>query len=633
MFKRLLLLSSLSVLASCGGGGGGSEVTPTAPTSQVLQGVFIDSPVMGLSYRTATQSGLTDSSGTFSYLAGEQVSFALGGIEFGSAAGAAELTPLNLVGANSFDQASPGQRRQLTNQLLILQSLDRDQNPDNGIDLTGLDTQLVNERLNFDMSVDEFSSGRYLGLVADAGGQVIEQTQALNHFFQSIDTTITIDLPGRLEQDFDADGITDSERLYEYNADGQPTRVTINRILSGETRQTVQAYEYQPNGLLSRRTTSSIAEDGTAEIFSEQTFEYNDQNQVISASLVREGIPTATLTRTYDRFGRLETQERRTPVQIFATRIPLSPPAGFVAADLNVQGFGDGAVAGGSIFTLAGIDSTFRAIQPADIVSISSAVQLPLDLSVPGLLADAVFSGSQPAFSGLDISLERFEYSEQGHVASVVVTESSLAEGVTEPVIQSQQTRTYDAEGRLLVSVNQVLGFEVESRFAFADNGRLESCSVAVDAEILIENTDPIGSAPVDNEQYLYTGRCMRLTANLIRSNANGEPELIETFFAAFDAPPFNQNQPARTSRQEIITDADGAQRLRTTPDITAADIFFDQVAITEGNVGITRNFNSQGEEISVTRQTIETLVLNQLPPDQPVSEPAFSIFGFFAPL
>jgi len=37
--------------------------------------VFIDSAVKGLSYETATQSGVTDVDGTFKYLAGEKVTF------------------------------------------------------------------------------------------------------------------------------------------------------------------------------------------------------------------------------------------------------------------------------------------------------------------------------------------------------------------------------------------------------------------------------------------------------------------------------------------------------------------------------------------------------------------------------
>jgi len=83
MNKKLILISTLFVLSSCGGSGSGASNTETSQT--VFEGVFIDSPVMGLAYSTATQSGLTDSRGTFTYLAGETVRFTLAGIDFGSA--------------------------------------------------------------------------------------------------------------------------------------------------------------------------------------------------------------------------------------------------------------------------------------------------------------------------------------------------------------------------------------------------------------------------------------------------------------------------------------------------------------------------------------------------------------------
>ena len=52
---KALILSSVVLLANCGGGGSDSPST--------LTGVFIDSPVINIGYRTATQNGDTNSRG------------------------------------------------------------------------------------------------------------------------------------------------------------------------------------------------------------------------------------------------------------------------------------------------------------------------------------------------------------------------------------------------------------------------------------------------------------------------------------------------------------------------------------------------------------------------------------------
>ena len=51
-----VLLFSLALLTACGGGGGGGD----GDASTVNTGKFIDAPVQGLVYLTATQSGTTD---------------------------------------------------------------------------------------------------------------------------------------------------------------------------------------------------------------------------------------------------------------------------------------------------------------------------------------------------------------------------------------------------------------------------------------------------------------------------------------------------------------------------------------------------------------------------------------------
>ncbi|HRP69169.1 MAG TPA: hypothetical protein PLY93_06530 [Turneriella sp.] len=92
----------------------------------VEKGRFIDAPVTGLSYKTATQSGVTDSDGYFKYIAGENVEFSLGKTILGSAKGAGIVTPEDFAADGLANQ-------KVKNTLRLLQTLDSDGNNANGI--------------------------------------------------------------------------------------------------------------------------------------------------------------------------------------------------------------------------------------------------------------------------------------------------------------------------------------------------------------------------------------------------------------------------------------------------------------------------------------------------------------------
>jgi len=122
-------------LASCGGGGGGgSPPAPGFTTSSanlpaaavVKQGRFIDSPVIGVYYETATHKGFTGMSGEFSYVDGESVTFSIGKVVFPTVPASALVTPLTLAGADLSDP-------KVANMAYFLQSLDVDGNTANGL--------------------------------------------------------------------------------------------------------------------------------------------------------------------------------------------------------------------------------------------------------------------------------------------------------------------------------------------------------------------------------------------------------------------------------------------------------------------------------------------------------------------
>ena len=119
-FNSLSVVSVISLtLTACGGGGdgGGGGTQPVAAPST---GVFIDSPMQGLTYGSAPSglSGLTGPNGEFLYRAGDLVTFSIGGRFIAEVPGQPQITPFTLLG--SVTDAGPVNVAQL---LLALDSV------------------------------------------------------------------------------------------------------------------------------------------------------------------------------------------------------------------------------------------------------------------------------------------------------------------------------------------------------------------------------------------------------------------------------------------------------------------------------------------------------------------------------
>ncbi|HEY6641814.1 hypothetical protein [Povalibacter sp.] len=147
---RFLVLPLITILAACSGGGGdddeeegggggggttagpGWTVPPAAPpapaTGATVDGVFRDALVQGLDYSDGgALSGVTGSDGGFRYAQGNTVTFRIGGVTLGSYPGQPFMSPLHLIGTTT------NLAQQIENRLRLLQLLDRDGNPENGI--------------------------------------------------------------------------------------------------------------------------------------------------------------------------------------------------------------------------------------------------------------------------------------------------------------------------------------------------------------------------------------------------------------------------------------------------------------------------------------------------------------------
>ncbi len=146
------IFGMILLAAAIGCSGLGSSVSSTPG---VLTGVFIDGPVAGITYKTPTVGGMTDATGTFKYKEGEEVTFSIGRVVLGSAAGKPVLTPLDIA-AGAKDTSD----QRVVNISVLLQTLDQDGNPENGITISSKAASFVDQygnEINFNQPVRAFS--------------------------------------------------------------------------------------------------------------------------------------------------------------------------------------------------------------------------------------------------------------------------------------------------------------------------------------------------------------------------------------------------------------------------------------------------------------------------------------------
>ena len=122
---------------------------------------------------------MTDADGTFEYSLFDQVSFSIGDIDLGTAAGAPYLTPVEMT--NSPDPTAQA----ALNMLIFLQSVDVDSNPDNGIRITAATREAaVGQSLNFNSPNFQTEAAAVLAAIAP-GNELISAEEALNNFYET----------------------------------------------------------------------------------------------------------------------------------------------------------------------------------------------------------------------------------------------------------------------------------------------------------------------------------------------------------------------------------------------------------------------------------------------------------------
>jgi len=151
-------------------------------TSDIRSGIFVDSAVEGLMYKSGSVTGRTDGSGRFYYQEGNKVTFSIEGVVIGEAAvGKPLMTPIDLVPDNdSFVTHST-----VTNICRFLQSLDDDGDPDNGIRISSdMRKKVADTFTSIDFKEENFEN-EVSGFFTE-GQKLLSAADAQAHFFSTV---------------------------------------------------------------------------------------------------------------------------------------------------------------------------------------------------------------------------------------------------------------------------------------------------------------------------------------------------------------------------------------------------------------------------------------------------------------
>jgi hypothetical protein len=295
----------------------------------VLTGYFTDSAVEGLTYKTDTQSGVTDLNGAFTYQAGETIAFSIGAFMLGESATAApKMTPLDLI-PDSFlpttrNELSPLLRnkaintaeviafRKLSNMLTFLQALDYDKDASNGITIAdGMGIVLEGVSIDFAAELTEFKEAIPLRRVMSAAvtqnfigsGFIKEAGQALSHFYQAQEISHSFKARATSSLDTDADGEPNLIGTSTYDTDGNLLTSSLDTDADGNPNS-IDTYTYDTDGNL---LIYSYDGDANGDPNTITTNTYDTDGNLLTSSYDNDanGEPNAISTNAYDTDGNL----------------------------------------------------------------------------------------------------------------------------------------------------------------------------------------------------------------------------------------------------------------------------------------------------------------------------------------
>lgn len=313
--RAVLSASTVAVILLSSGCGGGNDAAPAETTG------ILHSQIKGVSYRTPSRSGQTDANGTFTCLVGETVSFSIGGIELGSATASSKISLFTLAGMTP-PTSELALRRDLwrmqttttplsraTNLAMLLLALDADGNPDNGIDVSAQASTLANAQLDFDVRFFEFP-GKLSRLAPDLNRN-IPAAAPVKWLYRSLGIEVAGNIPKRQRDDYDGDGIIDTDLTSTEDVQGEYETLSVDRSADGNPDQVI-SFELDS---LARITRRRVLEDpflsGTFQVerITDSTFDAHG-NEVRRVETEDGGVDGSVDSEfitesTFDRFGRI----------------------------------------------------------------------------------------------------------------------------------------------------------------------------------------------------------------------------------------------------------------------------------------------------------------------------------------
>lgn len=180
-FGHKLICTIIGCLSLIGCNGSSSSTDSTAQT-----GTFIDSAVSNIDYKTASHSGVTDTSGKFTYESGESITFSIGTITFPPVTATNIVTPLTIAQTTDVNDDT------VINISRFLQTIDSDGDPSNGITIAD-ELKAANSTnsgtIDFTADPDSFATNNVVtNVITDAGAtELVTRSNALTHLATSLE--------------------------------------------------------------------------------------------------------------------------------------------------------------------------------------------------------------------------------------------------------------------------------------------------------------------------------------------------------------------------------------------------------------------------------------------------------------
>ncbi len=244
-------------------------------------------PVAGIAWETDTQRGITGRDGSFHYAAGERVRFYLGKTLLGEVEGQERVTPFELAGASVpagtlaitralEDNSNPFDS--VINLAVLLQSLDHDDNPENGIEIRAAVSSLFRRvKLDLQLEWEQFQLSPYLRTAVRKANSrqwfsvqhpVKNAAPAMDFLYTSLGIDARLSALAVSQRDEDGDGVLETLSQYRYDA--------LGNLVESKTEGNMESRAFDVRGNLTR-------EEQIGYLDSEhELLEYDEAGRVIS---------------------------------------------------------------------------------------------------------------------------------------------------------------------------------------------------------------------------------------------------------------------------------------------------------------------------------------------------------------